>query len=56
MFGIPQIITKGFIWGAGITRPRQGQERVAVYYITGIVAGTLVVLTTMFFVLQHLIR
>jgi len=56
MRSIAEMISEGFIWGIGITRPRPGRERVAAYYITGILVLTLVVLCTLFFVLQKAIR
>jgi len=56
MRSIAQIISEGFIWGVGITRPRAGRERAAAYYITGILALMLGVLCTLFFVLQKAIH
>lgn len=49
---ITEWISEGFIWGVGITRPGRGRERTAAYYISGILGITLVVVVTMFLLLN----
>jgi len=40
MRSLTDIVSEGFIWGVGITRPREGQRRLAAYYISGTLAVT----------------
>jgi hypothetical protein len=40
MKSLTDIISEGFIWGVGITRPKPGKERLAAYYISGTLAAT----------------
>jgi hypothetical protein len=48
---LSSLISEGFIWGVGITRPRPGQERRAAIYITGTLMGTVVMVVAMFLLL-----
>lgn len=48
---ISNLISEGFIWGVGITRPRPGQERRAAMYITGTLLGTVALVGGMFLLL-----
>lgn len=45
---ITEMISEGFIWGVGITRPRPGSERTAAYFISGILGLTVLVVFAMF--------
>jgi hypothetical protein len=36
---LTDLVSEGFIWGVGITRPRPGQERRAAIYITATLAA-----------------
>lgn len=56
MTGVFQQITRGFIWWAGITRPKPGKEAIARYYILGILTATIVMLFALFFTLQNIMR
>jgi hypothetical protein len=40
MRSLTDIVSESFIWGVGITRPKEGQKRLAAYYISGILAAT----------------
>lgn len=55
MRSISQLVSEGFIWGVGITRPRQGRERSAAFYITGVLVATLCFVASMFFFLKSFI-
>jgi hypothetical protein len=49
------LVSEGFIWAVGITRPKPGSERLAALYITGLLAGTIVGVVTLFlFAVSHL--
>ncbi|HEY4358707.1 MAG TPA: hypothetical protein VGN16_23370 [Acidobacteriaceae bacterium] len=39
---LTDLVSEGFIWSVGITRPRAGQERFAAIYITAILALSIV--------------
>ncbi|QMV19175.1 hypothetical protein GOB94_11195 [Granulicella sp. 5B5] len=41
MKSLTDIVSESFIWGVGITRPKAGKERLAAYYITGVLAATI---------------
>jgi hypothetical protein len=49
---ITDMISEGFIWGVGITRPRPGHERTAAYFISGILGLTILVVVAMFLFLN----
>jgi len=40
MRSLTDIVSESFIWGVGITRPKEGQRRLAAYYISGTLAAT----------------
>jgi len=39
---LTDIVSEGFIWGVGITRPRPGQERMAALYITATLIASVI--------------
>jgi hypothetical protein len=41
MRSLADIVSESFIWGVGITRPREGQKRLAAYYICGSLVATI---------------
>jgi hypothetical protein len=48
MRSLADIVSESFIWGVGITRPKEGQKRLAAYYISlslGVVALFLFLVT-----------
>jgi hypothetical protein len=49
---ISNLVSEGFIWGVGITRPSPGKERRAALYITGILVFTVVLAASMFALLS----
>ena len=52
---LTDLVSEGFIWGVGITRPRPGHERTAAIYITATLAGSVLVAVAMFlFLLKHI--
>lgn len=51
MRSLTEIVSEGFIWGVGITRPKPGQKRRAAIYITGIMVGTILMAVGFFFLL-----
>lgn len=44
-------VSEGFIWGVGITRPKPGRERLAAWFITGALVGSVVAVAAVFFFL-----
>jgi hypothetical protein len=36
-----ELVSEGFIWSVGITRPKPGKERIAALYITATLVATL---------------
>lgn len=48
-----EIVSEGFIWGVGITRPAPGQERRAALYITTTLFGSIFAIIAMFILLLH---
>jgi hypothetical protein len=48
MRNLSGLISEGFIWGVGITRPTPGNERRAALYITGLLVGTVVGVAVLF--------
>ena len=42
MKSLTDLVSEGFIWGVGITRPRTGKERAAAIYITATLVLSLV--------------
>jgi hypothetical protein len=54
---IADLVSEGFIWGVGITRPRVGQERRAALYITAtLVLSVAMAVGAFFFLLGHLFQ
>jgi hypothetical protein len=45
---LTDMVSEGFIWGVGITRPRPGQERRAALYITATLVGTVLAVAGVF--------
>lgn len=45
---LTDLVSEGFIWGVGITRPRPGEERRAAIYITATLAGSILAAVGMF--------
>jgi hypothetical protein len=55
MRSITELVSEGFIWGVGITRPRPGHERRAAVFITATLLGSIaMVVGAFFFVLGRL--
>ncbi len=53
---LTDVVSEGFIWGVGITRPSEKQQRRAALFITGILAGSVLFAAGMFFLLlQHIV-
>ncbi len=48
MRSLSNLISEGFIWGVGITRPKPGNERRAALYITGLLVGTVAGIVALF--------
>lgn len=38
---VTELVSEGFIWSVGITRPKPGKERIAALYITVTLTATL---------------
>lgn len=54
---LTDLVSEGFIWSVGITRPRPGKERLAAIYITATLAGSILAAIGMFvFLLGRLYR
>ena len=53
MRSISDLVSEGFIWGVGITRPKPGRERQAAYFITGTLFGTVLGVIALFFLATH---
>lgn len=45
------LVSEGFIWSVGITRPKPGQEHRAAVYITTVLAASLLGAAALFFFL-----
>ena len=55
MKSLTDVVSEGFIWSVGITRPRPGQERRAAIYITVTLAASILAAAGMFvFLLNRL--
>lgn len=55
MKNLSDVVSEGFIQGVGITRPRQGKERTAARYITGLMVLTILgALGFFFLILPHI--
>lgn len=52
---LTSLVSEGFIWGVGITRPRPGQENRAALYITGTLVATVVGAAAAFLLLLRFI-
>jgi len=50
---LTDLVSEGFIWGVGITRPKPGKERVAAIYITTTLIGSVLGAVAMFLFLLH---
>jgi len=48
---LTDLVSEGFIWSVGITRPRPGKERVAAIYITVTLAASVLGAIAVFFLL-----
>ena len=45
---LSDLISEGFIWGIGITRPQPENEHRAALYITGLLVGTVACIAALF--------
>ena len=54
MRSLTEIVSESFIWGVGITRPKEAQRRRAAYYISGTLAATILAVVAIFFLLVRL--
>ena len=52
---ITNLVSEGFIWGVGITRPKPGQERQAARFITLTLAGAILGVVGLFMLATHLL-
>ncbi|MFC6646197.1 hypothetical protein ACFQBQ_11510 [Granulicella cerasi] len=50
---VSEVVSEGFIWGVGITRPREGEQRRAARYISFILAGSIALAVGAFFFLSQ---
>ncbi len=50
---LTELISEGFIWGVGITPPKEGEQRVAALYITATLIGSILAAIAMFVFLLH---
>lgn len=50
---LTDMVSEGFIWSVGITRPRPGQQKRAALFITGTLVITLLAAVALFFVILH---
>jgi hypothetical protein len=48
MRNLSGLVSEGFIWAVGITRPKPENERLAALYITGLLAGTIAGVVALF--------
>lgn len=48
MRNLSGLVSEGFIWAFGITRPKPQNERLAALYITGLLVGTIAGIATLF--------
>lgn len=52
---LSELVSEGFIWSVGITRPKPGKERIAAIYITTVLCATILGAVSVFaFLLSHL--
>jgi hypothetical protein len=51
MKSLVDFVSESFIWGVGITRPKESQKRVAAYYITGTLVAVILGIVGLFFLL-----
>jgi hypothetical protein len=52
MRSVTSLLSEAFIWGVGITRPKPGKETLAGYYITAMLAGTVLLVLAVFLLLR----
>ena len=50
---ISNLVSEGFIWSVGITRPKPGKERQAALFITATLTGAILAVVALFFVVTH---
>jgi len=55
MRSLSNLVSEGFIWSVGITRPREGQERRAALYITAMLAMTVLAVGALFLLATHVL-
>jgi hypothetical protein len=54
MRSLTDIVSESFIWGVGITRPKDARKRAAAYYITGMLVLTILGIVGFFlFMVRH---
>ena len=51
MKSLTEMVSEGFIWGVGITRPRPGKERRAALFITVTLLGSIAAVAGVFLLL-----
>ena len=51
MKSLTDIVSESFIWGVGITRPKEEQKRRAAYYISGLLVAVVAGIVALFLVL-----
>lgn len=52
---ISNLVSEGFIWGVGITRPKPGKERMAARFITVTLTGAILGVIGLFVLATHLL-
>jgi hypothetical protein len=50
---LTELVSEGFIWGVGITRPAPGQEKRAALFITTTLFGSILAVIGLFVFLLH---
>lgn len=53
MRSLSNLVSEGFIWSVGITRPKPGKERIARIYIMSILSLTVLSIAGVFFFLLN---
>lgn len=53
---LTEIVSEGFIWGVGITRPKPGQERRAALFITATLLGCVAAAAGVFILLLRVLE
>jgi hypothetical protein len=53
MRSLTDIVSESFIWGVGITKPKESHRRMAAYYITGTLVAAILGVVGVFLFLVH---